>query len=193
MLNHKVRRCVIKCWLEFNRILLLDLGLSGYWAWNCKERMSPTENSLVIVTEVSPLDFHRIPTRRLPGLLLLYISRQIDNGKHRIQCSKTEWWEPRSVLTQTPLSSTEELRTKRRHTRPRDTHGHPTEKLLKDKTRPHRGTATPARAQTADNWTRQPWRPHKRDTTGDLSLVSHPLNPLAKPNSLNWTRSGLKP
>ena len=139
----------------------------------------------VIITEVFPLDFHHIPIRKLPGSLLLYISRQIDNGKHRIQCSKTEWCEPRSVLMQTPLSSTEELRTKRRHTRPRDTHGHLTEKLLEDKTRPHRGTATPARAPTADNCTRQPRRSHKRDATGSLSLVSHPLNPLAKPNSLN--------
>lgn len=29
---HCIRGTVTKCWLEFNRILLLDCGLSGYWA-----------------------------------------------------------------------------------------------------------------------------------------------------------------
>ena len=203
MLNHKVRTCVIKCTVLGVPWQSAGWNLTEYYSWIVVSQVTGPETakkgchwlrkvlSYVIITEVFPLDFHHVPIRKLPGSLFLYISRQIDNGKHQIQCNKTEQWEPRSVLMQTLLFSTKELRTKRKHqgpsTRPRDTHGHPTAEAAwgQEATIAQRGA--PATALTADNRTCQPWRPHKRNVPGDLesSFPAYQSSCKAKQSQLN--------
>lgn len=120
------------------------------------------------------LDFHHVPIRKLAGSLFLYISRQIDNGKHQIQCNKTEQWEPRSVLMQTLLflhKRAEDKKASKDQVQDPETHtGTQQQKAAWGQATTARRRGRPATALTADNRTCQPWRPHKRDVPGDHSV-----------------------
>lgn len=54
---HCIWGIMLTCCLEFNRILFLGLSLSGYSAWNCKERKAFTETSFVLGTMIEMLPF----------------------------------------------------------------------------------------------------------------------------------------
>lgn len=150
--------------------------------------------------------------RNLQKSLFLHMNHQIYSDKALVQCNTTKYGEPRFLLRQSPSFPLQNIwggimktswtadNMTQRHTRAWQ------EKLLEmEKSQQHKGIITAATTLNCCHNSNSLLTARHfmlcinahcctngKRLLGTLDPIPHPINPLAKPNHLKWTRSGLE-